>query len=100
MTILLAVSAWAGPEPVPPRTFGDWVVGCDNGGRCRAVAGHADGPGPILILEREPMIKLAADGELMMYRHAGFWHPMDTLRDKYHLEQLWANGRAPWKVWD
>jgi glucose-1-phosphate cytidylyltransferase len=48
------------------------------------------------ILEREPLERLAHDGELMAYRHAGFWQPMDTLRDKQLLETLWAQG-APWK---
>jgi glucose-1-phosphate cytidylyltransferase len=42
---------------------------------------------------------LAARGQLMAYRHKGFWHPMDTLRDKNQLEEQWASGRAPWKVW-
>jgi glucose-1-phosphate cytidylyltransferase len=51
------------------------------------------------IWEREPLAKLAADGELMAFRHSGFWQPMDTLRDKIHLEQLWAGRQAPWKVW-
>lgn len=51
------------------------------------------------IWEQEPLRRLAADGELMAYAHAGFWHPMDTLRDKTHLEQLWASGQAPWKTW-
>jgi len=49
--------------------------------------------------ERQPMERLAADGELMAYRHEGFWQPMDTLREKRHLEELWSSGRAPWKVW-
>ena len=43
--------------------------------------------------------RLAADGELMAYEHSGFWQPMDTLRDKTHLEELWAEGNAPWKTW-
>ena len=51
------------------------------------------------IWEQEPLMKLAADGELMAYPHYGFWQPMDTLRDKVHLETLWAEGRAPWAVW-
>jgi glucose-1-phosphate cytidylyltransferase len=51
------------------------------------------------VWEREPMEKLAYDGELAAYRHQGFWHPMDTLRDKNVLEDLWNNGNAPWKVW-
>lgn len=50
-------------------------------------------------LEREPLERLAADGQLMAYRHEGFWQPMDTLRDKQHLEALWASGAAPWKKW-
>jgi glucose-1-phosphate cytidylyltransferase len=49
--------------------------------------------------ESEPLESLAADRELVAYRHTGFWHAMDTLRDKNHLEELWASGRAPWKVW-
>ncbi len=49
--------------------------------------------------EDEPLSKLAAQGELMAYEHTGFWQPMDTLRDKNHLEELWQSGHAPWKVW-
>lgn len=49
--------------------------------------------------EREPLQQLAANGNLMAFRHQGFWQPMDTMRDKMHLEQLWAEGNAPWKVW-
>ena len=49
--------------------------------------------------EREPMERLAADGQLMAYQHEGFWQPMDTLREKRLLEDLWASGKAPWKVW-
>jgi glucose-1-phosphate cytidylyltransferase len=52
------------------------------------------------VWERDPLMKLAADGELMAFPHDGFWHPMDTLRDKVLLEELWASGRAPWKKWD
>jgi glucose-1-phosphate cytidylyltransferase len=49
--------------------------------------------------EADPLIRLATDGELMAFEHAGFWQPMDTLRDKNHLEELWQDNRAPWKVW-
>ena len=49
------------------------------------------------VLERAPLERLAADGQLSAFRHEGFWQPMDTLRDKNHLEALWASGRAPWK---
>lgn len=48
------------------------------------------------ILERAPLSKLAEDGELMMFPHKGFWHPMDTLRDKTYLQSLWDSGKAPW----
>jgi glucose-1-phosphate cytidylyltransferase len=51
------------------------------------------------VLEQEPLASLASDGELGAYRHAGFWQPMDTLRDKRVLEELWDSGTAPWKVW-
>jgi len=49
--------------------------------------------------EQYPLKQLSADGELMSYEHKGFWQPMDTLRDKHHLEKLWAEENAPWKVW-
>ena len=51
------------------------------------------------IWEREPLERLAQEGNLAAYQHHGFWQPMDTLRDKIHLEELWQSGRAPWKVW-
>lgn len=54
--------------------------------------------GPGTLWEREPMEQLASSGELVAFRHDGFWQPMDTLRDKLHLEELWRQG-APWKVW-
>ena len=49
--------------------------------------------------EREPIERLAQEGNLAAYQHHGFWQPMDTLRDKVHLEELWQSGKAPWKVW-
>jgi glucose-1-phosphate cytidylyltransferase len=49
--------------------------------------------------EGEPLSGLAADGELMAFPHSGFWQPMDTLREKNLLEELWQSGRAPWKTW-
>tara|TARA_R110001632_G_scaffold60284_2_gene146320 strand:+ start:89842 stop:90615 length:774 start_codon:yes stop_codon:yes gene_type:complete len=50
--------------------------------------------------EQEPLMTLADRGELMAYEHEGFWQPMDTLRDKQYLEELWDLGKAPWKKWD
>jgi len=52
------------------------------------------------IWEQEPLMKLAEEGQLMAYEHHGFWQPMDTLRDKLLLEDLWSSGKAPWKKWD
>ena len=52
------------------------------------------------VWEQDPLVNLADRGELMAYEHTGFWQPMDTLRDKHLLEDLWASGRAPWKKWD
>lgn len=49
--------------------------------------------------EGEPLTKLAESGQMMAFEHAGFWQPMDTLRDKTYLEELWDSGRAPWKIW-
>lgn len=51
------------------------------------------------VWERQPLERLARDGQLSAYRHRGFWHALDTLRDKTQLEALWGTGRAPWKVW-
>jgi len=51
------------------------------------------------IWEREPLEHLAHEGNLVAFQHQGFWQPMDTLRDKIHLEELWQTGNAPWKVW-
>ncbi|UUX96777.1 glucose-1-phosphate cytidylyltransferase [Aquabacterium sp. J223] len=52
------------------------------------------------VWEQDPLMRLAADGELMAWEHDGFWQPMDTLRDKHLLEELWAAGQAPWKTWE
>jgi glucose-1-phosphate cytidylyltransferase len=49
--------------------------------------------------EKQPLENLAQQGQLQSFFHSGFWQPMDTLRDKNHLEELWASGNAPWKVW-
>jgi glucose-1-phosphate cytidylyltransferase len=51
------------------------------------------------VWESRPLEALATSGELEAFKHKGFWQPMDTLRDKQYLEQLWANGSAPWKIW-
>jgi glucose-1-phosphate cytidylyltransferase len=55
---------------------------------------------PSLVLEQGPLRQLAADGEMMAYRHDGFWQPMDNSRDYKYLNDLWDRGGAPWKTWD
>jgi glucose-1-phosphate cytidylyltransferase len=55
--------------------------------------------GDATVWEREPLERLASEGQLGVHFHHGFWQPMDTLRDRRHLEDLWATGKAPWKVW-
>jgi glucose-1-phosphate cytidylyltransferase len=52
------------------------------------------------VWEQYPLMKLAEDGQLMAYKHDGFWQPMDTLRDKVYLEELWSSNAAPWKTWE
>jgi len=79
-----------------PKGDGGWI----NGGFfvCSpAVIDHIQDDGSIW--EREPLENLARQGQLAAHFHRGFWQPMDTLRDKNHLEELWASGEAPWKMW-
>lgn len=56
--------------------------------------------GDASVWEQEPLMNLASDQQLMAYEHQGFWQPMDTLRDKHLLEELWMSGKAPWKTWE
>jgi glucose-1-phosphate cytidylyltransferase len=102
----------------PPSRFGELVVEDDD-----AVSRFAEKPAgeslvsggffvfdrtvldrlsadPSCVLEKEPLEGLAADGELAVYRHDGFWQCADTVRDVEHLRGLWDSGRAPWRVWD
>ena len=53
---------------------------------------------PSCVLEKSPVADLASDGQLHVYKHTGFWHPMDTLRDKMYLQELWEKGKAPWRA--
>ncbi len=79
-----------------PRGDGGWI----NGGffvLSPRVGDYIDGDHSVW--EREPMERLAREGQMSVHFHRGFWQPMDTLRDKVHLEELWASGRAPWKTW-
>lgn len=55
--------------------------------------------GDVTILEREPLERLCHDGQLMAFRHEGFWHPMDTVRDRDYLNDIWKDGKAPWNKW-
>jgi glucose-1-phosphate cytidylyltransferase len=80
-----------------PQTMEGWINGaffvCEPG-----VFDYIDGDETQW--EKEPMERLAADGQLMAFRHSSFWQCMDTLRDKKLLEELWQKGDAPWKVWE
>jgi glucose-1-phosphate cytidylyltransferase len=79
-----------------PRGDGDWI----NGGFFVLEPAALDRiGGDDTLWEKEPMQALAASGQLAAFRHDGFWQPMDTLRDKSLLEDLWAGGHAPWKLW-
>jgi glucose-1-phosphate cytidylyltransferase len=79
-----------------PRGDGGWI----NGGFFVVNPKALDYvEGDATIWEREPIERLAADDQLRAFRHEGFWHAMDTLRDRQQLEGLWASGAPPWKVW-
>jgi glucose-1-phosphate cytidylyltransferase len=79
-----------------PRGNGGWI----NGGFFVVEPSVFDYiEGDRTIWEREPLERLASEGNLAAYRHSGFWHPMDTLRDKMVLDEHWASGEAPWRVW-
>ncbi len=56
--------------------------------------------GDMSVWEREPLERLAREGELSCYRHESFWYAMDTVRDHHYLQELWATGEAPWKLWE
>jgi glucose-1-phosphate cytidylyltransferase len=79
-----------------PQGDGGWI----NGGffvLSPSVGDYIEGD--ITVWEKEPMENLAKEGQLSVFVHNGFWQPMDTLRDRKHLEELWAAGTAPWKMW-
>jgi len=80
-----------------PRGDGAWV----NGGFFVLEPGAMDYiEGDMTSWEQEPLQRIAHDGKLSAYKHMGFWQPMDTLRDKMYLEELWNSGTPPWKVWN
>ena len=79
-----------------PQTGEGWI----NGGFFVCEPGVFDYlAGDDTVLEGAPLETLARDGQLMAFKHEGFWQCMDTLRDRQSLEHLWASGKAPWKVW-
>jgi glucose-1-phosphate cytidylyltransferase len=78
-----------------PR-FEGWI----NGGFFCFEPGVLDYLEPASVLEREPLERLAAAGQLRAFRHTGFWDCMDTYKDAVLLNDLWAEGRAPWKLWE
>jgi glucose-1-phosphate cytidylyltransferase len=80
-----------------PRGEGGWI----NGGffvLSPKVLDYIEGDATAW--EQEPMTRLAEEGQLVSYRHEGFWYAMDTVRDRMQLEEMWDGGRAPWRVWD
>jgi glucose-1-phosphate cytidylyltransferase len=104
----------------PPGRFGALQFGADNSDKVAAFIEKPAGDGGLInggffvlspkvkdylsdsddeIWERRPLVRLAEDGELMAYRHRGFWKPMDTLRDRVELEALWNEPSPPWKTW-
>jgi glucose-1-phosphate cytidylyltransferase len=79
-----------------PHGDGNWV----NGGFFVLSPGVFDYlEGDATVWEQQPMERLAREGRIQAWRHEGFWQPMDTLRDRNLLENLWQSGSAPWKVW-
>ena len=102
----------------PPGRYG--AIECDDVGKVSAFTEKPPGDGGLInggffVLspkcldfiegdmtswEGKPLGNLAAQGEIMAFEHQGFWQPMDTLREKMHLEQLWESGKAPWKIWE
>ena len=105
---------------LPPGRFGELVVNKDgkakefneklqtSGGRISGgffvfqrefLARYLTGMGENCVLENEPLRRLAAEGQLMVYPHDGFWQPMDTYREWKLLNELWKSGQAPWKLW-
>jgi len=90
----------SGNQVVDFREKSDRDVGWVNGGFmvCEPeVLGYIEGD---QMFERQPMEHIATDGQMVAFKHHGFWQCMDTLRDKERLETLWASGSAPWKTWD
>ncbi|MFZ7124527.1 MAG: glucose-1-phosphate cytidylyltransferase [Desulfobacterales bacterium] len=79
-----------------PKGDGAWI----NGGFFVVDPGAFEYiDGDATVWEREPLDRIAREGKLAAYKHYGFWQPMDTLRDRHVLEDLWASGTAPWKTW-
>lgn len=79
-----------------PKGDGAWI----NGGFFVCEPGVFEYlSGDSCVFEKEPMENLAKDGQMVAYKHSGFWKPMDTLRDKQELESFWESGKAAWKLW-
>lgn len=80
-----------------PKGDGSWI----NAGFfvCEPRVFEYIGDGDDIVFEQAPLMNLAKDGEIYAYKHNGFWMPMDTLRDKIKLNEMWNNKNAPWKVW-
>ncbi len=97
--LLIDDDAMVGDFAEKPQNSGGWISGgfmvIERAAIDRYIPADTD-----VMLEREPMRALAADGQLVAYRHDGFFQPMDTPRERELLEALWQSGKAPWRVWD
>jgi len=80
-----------------PKGDGSWI----NGGYmvCEPAVFDFIKDGDSTVWEKEPMEKIAASGEMKAFKHEGFWRPMDTLKDKHDLNEMWDSGNSPWKIW-
>ncbi len=97
--LLLDEDGTVGDFAEKPQTTTGWISGGFMVLEREAVERHIPADADVM-LEREPMRALAAEGQLVAYRHDGFFQPMDTPRERELLEALWRSGKAPWRVWD
>ena len=89
----LAEAIWPQEKPLVEATYvnGGYMV-------CNYALFDYLSDDPQIMFEQEPIAKLLNNNQLHSFRHEGFWQPMDTLRDKMHLQALWDSGKAPWKI--
>ena len=97
---ILQIRKYVHDEPFM-MTYGDGVADIDIPKLLQFHQSHGKvATNGSVMLETEPYERLAQDGQMVAYKHDGFWSSMDTMRDKDYLEELWRNGTHPWKIWD